>query len=87
MVTLDIVYEEMFEIGPETPTQVVISDKKFAELSKKYGIYDFDWYFVDANMIKYFDGEKWNYEHITPDKIITLKEYEERLKQGLKEVL
>jgi hypothetical protein len=87
MVTLDIKYEEMFEPTPETPIRVVIPDEKFIELSKKYGIYNFDWYFVDANMIKYFDGKKWNYEHITPDKIITQKESEERLKQKLKEVV
>ena len=81
-ITLDIIYEEMFEPTEFLPAKVVLSKEKFLELSKKYGFYGIDWYFVDSNIIKFFDGEKWNYEKVSPDKVITQREIE-KLKKAI----
>jgi len=83
-VVLDIVYEETFQPTEHTPVKVVLSKEKFSELSKKYGIYGIDWYFVEPNLIKFFDKE-WDYQKVFPEKVITEKEWRE--KEKLKEVL
>jgi hypothetical protein len=75
-ITLDIKYEETFKPTESTPAKVVLNKEKFQELSKKYGVYGIDWYFVDSDTIKFFDGEKWDYEKVFPDKVITQREIE-----------
>jgi hypothetical protein len=73
---LEIIYEEMFKPTEETPVEVVISDEKFEELARKYGMYGLTWYFVDASTIKYFDEKEltWKYEKVVPEKVIRAKE-------------
>ena len=39
--------------------KVKISREKFKQLCEKFGIYRFDWYLMDRNTIKYFDGKEW----------------------------
>lgn len=73
-VKLDIRHEDVFKMTPETPVEVFVSKEQFKNLTSKYGLYGFDWYFVDEKTIKYWDGEKWNYASFTPLRIKRLKE-------------
>lgn len=66
-VKLEIKWEETFAPTPETPKEVVIPKETYEKLRKHFGSYGFDWYFVDNDVIKYFDSKKnsWNYKKLS----------------------
>jgi len=70
MKTLHIVYEELFKYTDNTPVDVILTDEQFEELCKRFGIYSFDWYFVESDFIKYYKDGKWDYITYNPHSVI-----------------
>lgn len=40
---------------------VELTRDEYSKLAEKLGFYEIDWYFVDKNTIKFWDGKKWQY--------------------------
>ena len=58
-IRLPIIIEEMcIYTGAR---EVELTRKEYERLTRKFGLYKFDWYFVSPTTIKYWDGKQWNY--------------------------
>jgi len=60
------------KVIPETETAMNYCDALEVELEedvvkylcKKFGFYEFDWYFIYPDTIKYWKNNSWNYIHL-----------------------
>ena len=70
IIAMPIKYEMLFQPTKFTAVSVGLTQKELTTLSKKYGAYGFDWYFVDENRIKFFKDDKWSYAKYSPSKVM-----------------
>ena len=64
------IIEETEAMGKPTgkkKASVAVTLEEAKKLANKYGIYGFDWYFVNDNTIKHFDNKssRWKYDKLS----------------------